>query len=66
MAVLIIRLCCTVVLAEGTVAVAEQVVGEVSNVLVVAVGVIHRVLHVIHSGGKSSSIDGCGTLVQYW
>ena len=54
------------VLAAGTVAVAEQVVGEVSNVLVVAVGVIHRVLHVIHSGGKSSSIDGCDTLVQYW
>ena len=27
-------------------------------------GGILRVLHVIHSGGKSSSGDGCGTLVQ--
>ena len=49
-------MCCTVVIAAGTVAVAVQVV--------VAVVVILRVLHVIHSGGKSSSGDGCGTLVQ--
>ena len=44
------------VIAAGTVAVAVQVV--------VVVVVILRVLHVIHSGGKSSSGDGCGTLVQ--
>ena len=44
------------VIAAETVAVAVQVV--------VAVVVILRVLHVIHSGGKSSSGDGCGTLVQ--
>ena len=44
------------VIAAGTVAVAVQVV--------VAVVVILRVLHVIHSGGKSSSGDSCGTLVQ--
>ena len=34
-----------------------QVVVEVSDVVVVAVTVIHRVLHVIHSGGKSGSGD---------
>ena len=44
------------VIAAGTVAVAVQVV--------VAVVVMLRVLHVIRSGGKSSSGDGCGTLVQ--
>ena len=44
------------VIAAGTVAVVVQVI--------VAVVVILRVLHVIHSGGKSSSGDGCGTLVQ--
>ena len=44
------------VIAAGTVAVAVQVV--------VAVVVIIRVLHVVHSGGKSSSGDSCGTLVQ--
>ena len=44
------------VIAAGTVAVAVQVIG--------AVVVILRVLHVIHSGSKSSSGDGCGTLVQ--
>ena len=44
-------MCCTVVVAAGIVA--------------VAVVVIHRVLHVIHCGGKSSSGDGWGTLVQY-
>ena len=44
------------VIAAGTVPVAVQVI--------VAVVVILRVLHVIHSGGKSSSGDGCGTLVQ--
>ena len=43
-----------------------QVVVQVSDVVVVAVIVIHRVLHVIHSGGKSSSGDDWGTLVQYW
>ena len=37
-----------------------QVVVQVSDVVVVAVIVIHRVLHVIHSG------DDWGTLVQYW
>ena len=52
------------VIAAGTVAVAVQVVVEVSDVVVVAVVVILSVLHVIHSGGKSSSGDGCGTLVQ--
>ena len=59
-------LSCTVVVAAGTVAVAVQVVVEVSDVVVVTVIVIHRVLHVIHSGGKSSSGDEWGTLVQYW
>ena len=44
------------VIAAGTVAVAVQ--------MIVAVVVILTVLHVIHSGGKSSSGDGCGTLVQ--
>ena len=43
-----------------------QVVVQVSDVVVVAVIVIHRVLHVIHSGGKSCSGDDWGTLVQYW
>ena len=38
---------------------------EVSDLVVVAVVVIHRVLHVIHCGGKSGSGDGWGTLVQY-
>ena len=57
-------LCCTVVVAAGTVAVIVQIVVEVSDLVAVAVVVIHRVLHVIHSGGKSSSSDGCGTLVQ--
>ena len=52
--------------AAGTVAVAVQVVVEVSDLVVVAMVVIHRVLHVIHSGGKSRSGDGWGTLVQYW
>ena len=42
-----------------------QVVVEVSDLVVVAVVVIHRVLHVIRSGGKRSS-DGWRTLVQYW
>ena len=52
--------------AAEIVAVAVQVVVEVSDLLVVAVVVIHRVLHVIHSGGKSSSGDDWGTLAQYW
>ena len=52
--------------AAEIVAVAVQVVVEVSDLLVVAVVVIHRVLHVIHSGSKSSSGDDWGTLVQYW
>ena len=43
-----------------------QVVVQVSDVVVVAVIMIHRLLHVIHSGGKSSSGDDWGTLVQYW
>ena len=54
------------VVTAGTVAVAVQVVVEVSDLVVVAVVVIHRVLHVIHSGGKRSSGDGWSTLVQYW
>ena len=40
MAVLILRLCCTMVIAAGTVAEAVQVVVEVSDVVVVAVVVI--------------------------
>ena len=54
------------VVTAGTVAVAVQVVVEVSDLVVVAMVVIHRVLHVIHSDGKSRSGYGWGTLVQYW
>ena len=43
-----------------------QVVVQVSDVVVVTVIVIHRLLRVIHSGGKSSSGDDWGTLVQHW
>ena len=54
------------VVTAGTVAVAVQVVVEVSDLVAMAMVVIHRVLHVIHSGGKSRSSDGWGTLVKYW
>ena len=49
-------LSCTVVVAAGTVAVAVQVVVEVSDLVAMAMVVIHRVLHVIHSGAKAEVV----------
>ena len=44
------------VVTAGTVAVAVQVVVEVSDLVAMAMVVIHRVLHVIHSGAKAEVV----------